>query len=54
MNEKEKSKELYEKPSLRVIELTAEEIMGVCKTLGGGPGPLRPVCALCSQQFSSS
>jgi len=28
-----KSKQVYEKPSLRVIELVAEEVMGVgCKT----------------------
>jgi hypothetical protein len=44
----------YEKPSLRIIELAAEEIMGVCKTDAGSPGPLRFSCSFCSQQFGGS
>lgn len=41
-NNKIKSKQAYEKPRLRVIELVAEEVMGVgCKTATGpGPGSL--------------
>lgn len=38
-NNEIKSKQVYEKPRLRVIELVAEEVMGVgCKTLASvGP-----------------
>ena len=42
-NEKKeiKRKQAYEKPRLRVIELVAEEVMGVgCKNASGGAGPL--------------
>jgi len=41
-----KSKRSYEKPKLRVIELTAEEVLGMgCKTTTSGGGPLSPTCA---------
>lgn len=43
-NNEIKSKQTYEKPRLRVIELVAEEVMGVgCKT-ATGPGPVT-LCA---------
>lgn len=32
---RESMKAVYQKPSLNIIELAAEEIMGGCKTLGG-------------------
>lgn len=43
-NNEIKNKQAYEKPRLRVIELVAEEVMGVgCKT-ASGPGPVT-LCA---------
>lgn len=47
-NEKER-KAQYEKPRLRVIELTADEVMAVgCKTVGTrGPAKATPPCAPC-------
>jgi hypothetical protein len=43
-NDEIKGKQAYEKPRLRVIELVAEEVMGVgCKT-ATGPGPVT-LCA---------
>jgi len=42
--EQQVRKQPYEKPRLRVIELVAEEVLGVgCKTAGGG-GPIVPPC----------
>jgi hypothetical protein len=42
----------YQKPMLKVIELTTEEIMGVCKTPGGhGPSG---ICNFCSNGFGRS
>ena len=42
--EKQK-KEKYEKPQLRVIELKADEVLGVgCKTLSGGATVTPPGC----------
>ncbi len=42
----------YEKPRLRAIELTAEEIMGKCKYTNGG-GPSIPACSGCAQSKTS-
>lgn len=39
--EHENAKLVYEKPSLRIIELAAEEVMATgCKTAPGSNGPL--------------
>jgi hypothetical protein len=39
-------KQLYRKPGLRAIELTAEEVLGIgCKSAQGG-GPNSPSCAV--------
>lgn len=36
--DKEQTKQPYEKPKLRTIELVAEEVLGIgCKMAGGGP-----------------
>ncbi len=42
----DKSKKPYEKPTLRTIELAAEEVMAVgCKTItGGGGAPTATPC----------
>lgn len=41
-----KRKQMYEKPKLRSIDLTAEEVLAVgCKTATGG-GPNTPNCAV--------
>jgi hypothetical protein len=50
--EKEQIKRPYEKPAIRPIELTTEEVMGVCKANGGG-GP-RGACNFCSSAFGHS
>jgi len=48
MQDKEKaatSKQAYEKPKLRTIELLAEEVLGIgCKTAPGLPGPELSTC----------
>jgi hypothetical protein len=47
-----RSKLPYQKPMIKVIELTTEEIMGVCKTPGGhGPSG---ICNFCSNGFGRS
>jgi hypothetical protein len=43
----------YQKPMLKVIELTTEEIMGACK-ISGGHGPSSGVCNLCANTFGGS
>lgn len=47
--EKDKKVQPYEKPRLRVIELTADEVMAVgCKTVSTrGPFKAQPPCAPC-------
>jgi len=52
--EKDNTKQAYEKPVLRMIELYAEEIMGKCKMSGVTPGPGKKLCATCSNQFGGS
>ena len=43
----ENSKQPYEKPRLRTIELAAEEVLGVgCKTAAGATGPAIPTCSI--------
>ncbi len=50
--EKEQLKTPYQKPMIKVIELTTEEIMGVCKTsLGNGPSG---ACNFCSNLSGTS
>jgi hypothetical protein len=52
--DKEK-KQAYEKPKLRVIELLAEEVLGIgCKTSWSGPGLAGRGCSLggCSRPGS--
>lgn len=46
----------YEKPTLRVIELAAEEILGSCKltVASTGPFPPVPVCVNCGGTFGGS
>jgi hypothetical protein len=50
-NEKDNKVQPYEKPMLRVIELTADEVMAVgCKTVGTrGPFKGSPPCAPCNR-----
>jgi hypothetical protein len=50
--EKEQPKIPYQKPMIRVIELTTEEIMGVCK-VSGRSGPAG-ICNLCANLSGSS
>ncbi len=50
--EKNQLKRPYEKPVVRPIELTTEEVMGVCKSVGGR-GPYG-ACTFCSSAFGSS
>lgn len=39
------SKQAYEKPKLRTIELLAEEVLGIgCKTAPGAPGQAVSTC----------
>jgi hypothetical protein len=48
--------EPYEQPKLRVIELLAEEVLGIgCKTSPGAPGQGISICTagLCSTQTGS-
>lgn len=52
--EKGNTKKPYEKPVLRIIELSAEEIMGVCKVTPTSPGPRRITCSLCRNQYTGS
>lgn len=43
-NDEKQKKQAYEKPRLRIIELAAEEVLGVgCKTAPGSPGQSTPV-----------
>jgi len=52
-NKEEKKIQPYEKPRLRVIELTAEEVLAVgCKTAAGG-APLPPNCLSCGGNLGS-
>jgi hypothetical protein len=52
-NEAEKKNQPYEKPRLRVIELIAEEVLGIgCKTAAGG-APLPPNCLSCGGNLGS-
>jgi hypothetical protein len=52
-NETENKIQAYEKPRLRVIELTAEEVLAVgCKTAHGG-APLGPTCVQCGGNIGS-
>jgi len=52
-NAAEKKNQPYEKPRLRVIELTAEEVLAVgCKTAAGGV-PLQPNCLSCGGNLGS-
>lgn len=38
-NDEKQEKQAYEKPRLRIIELAAEEVLGVgCKSAPGAPG----------------
>lgn len=52
-DKKEKGKQPYEKPGLRIIELAAEEVLAIgCKTVtGGGSVPVAIPCnaAGCAQ-----
>jgi hypothetical protein len=42
----EQTKQVYEKPKLRAIDLTADEVLAIgCKTAHGG-GPNSPSCAV--------
>ena len=46
----------YEKPTMKVIELVAEETLAVgCKSFPGGPGKTSSVCgnALCALSIGS-
>ncbi|MDQ7786111.1 MAG: hypothetical protein RDU01_00725 [Thermodesulfovibrionales bacterium] len=46
MKENQKHGQKYEKPKLRAIDLTADEVLAVgCKTHAGG-GPATPTCAV--------
>ena len=55
--EKDNTKQTYEKPRLRTIELTAEETLAVgCKTAPGRPGQGTPIgcgTAQCSLKLGS-
>jgi len=56
MSEAASEKQPYEKPSLRVLDLLAEEVLGVgCKSVGlPAAGGLNPPCAaLGCQQIGS-
>jgi hypothetical protein len=56
-NKKEKSKQAYEKPRLRTIELSAEEVMAIgCKTSFGDPAGVAGngcTTGVCSSQTGS-
>ena len=42
---KDDGKQPYEKPRLRIIELSAEEVLAVgCKLIDGGNAPSAPTC----------
>ena len=43
---KAEKKQPYEKPKLRIIELTAEEVLGVGCKLATAPGPTGAQCTL--------
>ncbi|MFZ3138774.1 MAG: hypothetical protein WA126_15440 [Thermodesulfovibrionales bacterium] len=56
-NDEKKEKQAYKKPRLRIIELTAEEVLAIgCKTATGRPGQSSPTgcgTASCSVTFGS-
>ncbi len=52
MKSQRTGKRPYERPRIRVIQLTAEEIMGKCK-IGDGTGPSDFGCASCAQATGS-
>jgi hypothetical protein len=44
-NDEKQEKQAYEKPRLRIIELTAEEVLAVgCKNAPGSPGVSGSLC----------
>jgi len=53
--DKEKTKKPYDKPRLRTIELTAEEVLAVgCKFVDGGDAPGPPTCEVGSCNLAGS
>ena len=53
MADERETRKRYEKPVLRVIELTAEEVMGKCAQTGTGASGSRRTCSTCPYVASS-
>lgn len=52
--EKQSSRQPYEKPRLRTVELRGEELMGPCKASALAPdGYATPNCQACRRQYGS-